>query len=151
MVGKDKGKQGAVSHVIRDSNSVFVDGLHTVSFTYITLLYPVTESKMHSFDLGCEVISKNGDPFISFAQMHMRVLCVFHRGRNYMNASSTVTFILVAVLLFLSSFHMLALKDLLLPRDIRQLIVLVVGISIWVNSLYVVQFYFYIPQDITEH
>lgn len=30
MVGKDKGKQGAVSHVIRDSNSVFVDGLHTI-------------------------------------------------------------------------------------------------------------------------
>ncbi|KAI6174670.1 putative 39S ribosomal protein L24, mitochondrial [Aphelenchoides bicaudatus] len=28
MVGKDKGKQGIVSHVIREYNSVFVDGLH---------------------------------------------------------------------------------------------------------------------------
>jgi len=28
MVGKDKGKQGVVSHVVREYNAVFVDGLH---------------------------------------------------------------------------------------------------------------------------
>jgi large subunit ribosomal protein L24 len=30
MVGKDKGKQGYVSHVLREHNAVFVDGLHMV-------------------------------------------------------------------------------------------------------------------------
>jgi large subunit ribosomal protein L24 len=30
MIGKDKGKQGIVSHVIREYNAVFVDGLHMV-------------------------------------------------------------------------------------------------------------------------
>jgi hypothetical protein len=30
MVGKDKTLQGTVSHVIREVNAVFVDGLHTV-------------------------------------------------------------------------------------------------------------------------
>lgn len=29
MIGKDRGKQGTVQKVIRESNSVFVDGLHT--------------------------------------------------------------------------------------------------------------------------
>lgn len=32
MVGKDKGKQGTVSHVIRDINIVFVQGMHMVNF-----------------------------------------------------------------------------------------------------------------------
>ncbi|MFH4980632.1 hypothetical protein AB6A40_007341 [Gnathostoma spinigerum] len=30
MIGKDKGKQGYVSHVIRDANVAFVEGLHTI-------------------------------------------------------------------------------------------------------------------------
>ncbi|VDM41570.1 unnamed protein product [Toxocara canis] len=30
MVGEDKGKQGTVSHVIKECNSVFVDGMHTI-------------------------------------------------------------------------------------------------------------------------
>lgn len=30
MVGKDKDKQGVVSHIIREYNAVFVDGLHMV-------------------------------------------------------------------------------------------------------------------------
>lgn len=38
MVGKDKGKTGTVSHVIRETNAVFVMGRHTVSFTVISLL-----------------------------------------------------------------------------------------------------------------
>ena len=29
MVGKDKGKQNIVSHIIREENAVFVEGLHT--------------------------------------------------------------------------------------------------------------------------
>lgn len=31
MVGKDKGKQGFVQKVLRESNSVYVEGLHRVS------------------------------------------------------------------------------------------------------------------------
>jgi ribosomal protein L24 len=38
MVGKDKGKQGVVSHVIREYNAVFVDGLHMVSYLKSLLL-----------------------------------------------------------------------------------------------------------------
>lgn len=34
MVGKDKGTKGIISHVIRESNAVFVDGLHTVAFLF---------------------------------------------------------------------------------------------------------------------
>uniref|UniRef100_A0A1I7YYV1 Large ribosomal subunit protein uL24m n=1 Tax=Steinernema glaseri TaxID=37863 RepID=A0A1I7YYV1_9BILA len=30
MVGKNKGSQGTISHVIRESNAVYVDGLHTI-------------------------------------------------------------------------------------------------------------------------
>lgn len=33
MVGRDKGKQGIVSHVIREYNAVFIDGLHMVRFS----------------------------------------------------------------------------------------------------------------------
>lgn len=31
MIGKDKGSKGLISHVIREANAVFVDGLHTVN------------------------------------------------------------------------------------------------------------------------
>ena len=30
MIGRDRGKQGIVSHIIREHNAVFVDNLHTV-------------------------------------------------------------------------------------------------------------------------
>lgn len=36
MVGKDKGKQGIVSHIIRDENAVFVEGLHMKLFDSTT-------------------------------------------------------------------------------------------------------------------
>ena len=32
MVGRHKNEKGNVSKVLRDTNSVFVDGLHTVAF-----------------------------------------------------------------------------------------------------------------------
>lgn len=38
MIGRDKGKQGMVNHVIRDYNAVFVDGLHMVGST---LMIPI--------------------------------------------------------------------------------------------------------------
>lgn len=40
MLGKDKGKVGTISHIVRDYNAVFVDGLHTVIFLILhNILY----------------------------------------------------------------------------------------------------------------
>lgn len=45
MVGKDKGKRGEVSHVIRDANAVFVDQLNTVRCSIIVTLFLFDDTK----------------------------------------------------------------------------------------------------------